>query len=197
MRHEHSGSFTESQLRVLAERNGRPIGPMFDFCPICGTDEVITSLEEHIIGHLRLLALKSLPAYEDEGSDLSEDDRSSASASKPASRTTIKDDPERHTRPTFQDSGEPWKIGHKTPNRLFFSQYQQWGGYKNYITGQPKLSGVHQRVSLDFTPPENNGYGGRGLNPLLEKHDHSELFVDFHCLMAYGKPMSDDLNGDS
>ncbi|KAH7014803.1 hypothetical protein EDB80DRAFT_864237 [Ilyonectria destructans] len=68
---------------------------MFDFCPICGTDEVITSLEEHIISHLRLLAPKSLPAYEDEGSDLSEDDRSSASASKPASRTTIKDDPER------------------------------------------------------------------------------------------------------
>lgn len=189
MRHEHSASFTEPQLRVLAERNGRPIGPMFDFCPICGTDEVITSLEEHIIGHLRLLALRSLPAYEDEGSDLSEDDRISAGASKPASRTTIKDDPERHTRPTFQDSGEPSKIGNKIPNRLLFSQYQQWGGYKNYITGQPKLSGVNESLGLDFTPPEINGYGGRRPSPLIGEHDHSELFVDLS--LFNGIPQTD------
>ncbi|KAL2196038.1 hypothetical protein P885DRAFT_39571, partial [Corynascus similis CBS 632.67] len=70
MRRAHSGSFTEPQLRMLAERNGRPMGPMFELCPICSTsDATVTRIEDHIAGHLRFLAMKSLPAYEDAASD--------------------------------------------------------------------------------------------------------------------------------
>ncbi|KPM38857.1 hypothetical protein AK830_g7711 [Neonectria ditissima] len=112
LRDVHTASFTEPQLRVLAQRNGRPDGPMFEFCPICGTDEVSSNLEGHIIGHMRLLALRSLPPYDDEGSDASGDsDKGSSGASQPVSRTTIKEDPERNIRPTFQDAiGESEEI---------------------------------------------------------------------------------------
>ncbi|KAF7553488.1 hypothetical protein G7Z17_g3626 [Cylindrodendrum hubeiense] len=139
MRQAHTASFTEPQLRVLAERNGRPIGPMFDFCPICGTDEVTTSLKEHIVGHLRLLALKSLPAYEDEGSECSGGGGSSAGASKPASRTTIKNDPQRYTRPIFQDISAISTQRSLDPSSMFSGQYDAWGGYKNFVAGGDEL----------------------------------------------------------
>lgn len=106
MRASHQSSFTEPQLHVLASRQGRPVGAMFEICPICGTDDLpsgIGSLEHHIIGHLRFLALKSLPAYEDDDSNpRSNDGRSEAS--QPVTRSTIQDDPERHERPYFEDN---------------------------------------------------------------------------------------------
>ncbi|KAK4246938.1 hypothetical protein C7999DRAFT_14968, partial [Corynascus novoguineensis] len=95
MRRAHSSSFTEPQLRMLAERNGRPMGPMFELCPICGTsDATVTRLEDHIAGHLRFLALKSLPAYEDAASDTSSEKGSSATSK---TRSTLRDESERHT----------------------------------------------------------------------------------------------------
>ncbi|ETS87206.1 hypothetical protein PFICI_01034 [Pestalotiopsis fici W106-1] len=63
MREFHPGSFTEPQLRALADANARSIGPMFQACPMCGTEAEGNSLEDHIVGHLRLLALRSLPPH--------------------------------------------------------------------------------------------------------------------------------------
>ncbi|KAL2155506.1 hypothetical protein VTH82DRAFT_248 [Thermothelomyces myriococcoides] len=101
MREVHPGSFTEPQLRVLAERNGRPVGPMFELCPFCGTsraDISIANMEDHIAGHLRSLALMSLPGYEDEAPDSSGSDKSSSSTD--TTRSTIRNDPKRHIRQT-------------------------------------------------------------------------------------------------
>ncbi|KAH8742706.1 hypothetical protein F5883DRAFT_513040, partial [Diaporthe sp. PMI_573] len=103
MRNAHAGSFTEPQLRALSERNGRPLGPMFTLCPICGTEEGTGTMEAHIVGHLRSLALRSLPPYEDEGLGSCGEEKGTSGASRPVSRSTIKKDHERHITPTFDD----------------------------------------------------------------------------------------------
>ncbi|PVH85641.1 hypothetical protein DL98DRAFT_408531, partial [Cadophora sp. DSE1049] len=95
MRNNH-GSYTEAQLRVLADRKAQIVGPLFDSCPLCGTTEVHGPMEDHVVGHLRSLALKSLPPYEDEELDGSASERDSLATSQPQSRSTIKLDPERY-----------------------------------------------------------------------------------------------------
>lgn len=119
MRASHQSSFTEPQLRVLASRQGRPVGAMFEICPICGTDNLPSgsgSLEHHIIGHLRFLALKSLPAYEDDDSNPQSNDGRSE-ASQPETRSTIQNDSERHQRPDFDDNyfDSIWGIDTQSP----------------------------------------------------------------------------------
>ncbi|KAM6534561.1 hypothetical protein FALCPG4_004191 [Fusarium falciforme] len=92
----HGDKFNDAQLGVLADRNGRATGPLFTSCPLCGVEEVKGSMEEHVIGHMRFLALKSLPATQEELDDESGSD-DSAAASKPDSRSTIDNDQERYT----------------------------------------------------------------------------------------------------
>ncbi|KAH7230802.1 hypothetical protein B0J15DRAFT_575327 [Fusarium solani] len=92
----HGDKFNDAQLGVLADRNGRATGPLFTSCPLCGVEEVKCSMEEHVIGHMRFLALKSLPATQEELDDESGSD-DSAAASKPDSRSTIDNDQERYT----------------------------------------------------------------------------------------------------
>ncbi|TQN65317.1 hypothetical protein CSHISOI_10123 [Colletotrichum shisoi] len=93
MQDSHAGKFTDAQLGVLADRNGRATGTLFQTCPLCGTDEV-SSMEDHVIGHMRALALKSLPSYEedDEARYDSESQQSSGSSAKAPSRSTLKND---------------------------------------------------------------------------------------------------------
>ncbi|KAK6222240.1 serine/threonine protein phosphatase [Colletotrichum tabaci] len=93
MQESHAGKFTDAQLGVLADRNGRATGTLFQTCPLCGMDEV-SSMEDHIIGHMRALALKSLPSYEeaDEARYDSESQQSSGSSAKAPSRSTLKND---------------------------------------------------------------------------------------------------------
>ncbi|KAK2754462.1 serine/threonine protein phosphatase [Colletotrichum kahawae] len=93
MREVHSGKFSDAQLGVLADRNARIAGSLFESCPLCGATDFNGLMEDHIVGHMRLLALKSLPpSYEEvEGSDddlESRDSSSSSSASR--SRSTLK-----------------------------------------------------------------------------------------------------------
>ncbi|KAI0180727.1 hypothetical protein GGR52DRAFT_2839 [Hypoxylon sp. FL1284] len=104
MRSAHGGKFSEAQLRVLADRNGRVMGPLFKSCPLCAEGDVNGAMDDHIVGHLRFLALKSLPTYEDEGADDMGSEKGSSLASRPRSRSTIRDDPERGIPPTFDDS---------------------------------------------------------------------------------------------
>ncbi|KAL2670015.1 hypothetical protein Neosp_014894 [[Neocosmospora] mangrovei] len=96
MKTSHGGKFNEAQLGVLADRSGRVTGPLFTSCPLCGVEDVKDSMEEHVVGHMRFLALKSLPAAQEEQDDESGSD-DSAAASKPQSRSTIDNDRERYT----------------------------------------------------------------------------------------------------
>lgn len=160
MRDTHAGSFTGPQLRALGERNARPIGPMFTHCPICGAYEATNTLEAHIVGHLRFLALRSLSPYEDEGSERSNEEKGSSDVSRPLSRSTIKKDPERYITPTFEefDSNGTWKFGAK----LGTDPYAPWGGYRNYITATANSNvagSVQQQHALPgssyFAPPDS------------------------------------------
>src|SRR5207237_726290 len=131
----HVGAFTEAQLRILAERNAWTVGPVFESCPLCGTEEVKGRLEDHIVGHLRFLALKSLPPYQDDGSEGSRSENGSLGTSKPPSRSTIKKDPERYLKPTFDDVGEQSSTqGRDGDGRTAPSPYAAWGGYGKYIS---------------------------------------------------------------
>ncbi|RSL68855.1 hypothetical protein CEP53_002420 [Fusarium sp. AF-6] len=95
MKTSHGGKFNDAQLNVLADRSGRATGPLFTSCPLCGVEEVKGGMEEHIVGHMRFLALKSLPATKEE--ELDDDSGSDDSAAKPHSRSTIDNDRERYT----------------------------------------------------------------------------------------------------
>ncbi|KAJ6088429.1 hypothetical protein N7486_009690 [Penicillium sp. IBT 16267x] len=107
MRQAHQRAFSEVQLRVLADRNARAVDPLFEACPFCGSTETPQggTTTEHIVGHLRFLALKSLPPYQDEGSEASDGESATTQASKTRNRSTIDNDPDRFTLLTFGDSG--------------------------------------------------------------------------------------------
>ncbi|KAI0843296.1 fungal-specific transcription factor domain-containing protein [Hypoxylon sp. FL0890] len=90
MKESHKKHYTSAQLDLLAERGMRSLGPLFEACPLCGGKEdtednaISGSLIDHIVGHLRSLALKSLPPYyreNDDGSSNSHDDESVKSRS--------------------------------------------------------------------------------------------------------------------
>ncbi|KAK2055146.1 hypothetical protein LY76DRAFT_550841, partial [Colletotrichum caudatum] len=93
MRNSHPGKYPDTHLGVLADKKARILGPMFKSCPLCGTETVDGRLEDHIIGHMRLIALKSLPSYEEDMEDLgesSDDSNGSLRGSHSRSISTIK-----------------------------------------------------------------------------------------------------------
>ncbi|RGP80764.1 serine threonine phosphatase [Fusarium longipes] len=93
MKSHHTGKFTDAQLSVLADRGAYTSGPVFTQCPLCGADETETSMESHVVGHMRLLALKSLPAAQEDIMDLddSEGEHSSKDAFPSTTRSTLKE----------------------------------------------------------------------------------------------------------
>lgn len=68
VREAHNFKMGEEELLFLAKTNARKAEKLFTSCPLCGKSEVEVGgrLESHIAGHLRSLALKSLPPYEDD-----------------------------------------------------------------------------------------------------------------------------------
>ena len=93
---DHTGSFAEDQLNLLAKSSARPSGPIFDFCPLCdpngeqdldpGNGIVRSPLDRHILNHLLFLALRSLP-WNDHGEDAASSDRTS----RPPTRDTVRE----------------------------------------------------------------------------------------------------------
>lgn len=63
----HPGAFHPDQLPVVVQASQSFIRPLFQQCPFCPEFEV-GGLEDHIVGHLRTFALRSLPCHAD-GSD--------------------------------------------------------------------------------------------------------------------------------
>lgn len=61
----HPDKFTDAQLNILAPRIARPSTSMFKPCPLCGNNEFNGNRADHVAEHLHLLALKSLPNYEE------------------------------------------------------------------------------------------------------------------------------------
>ncbi|RSL42815.1 hypothetical protein CEP54_015340 [Fusarium duplospermum] len=93
MREVHDTKLSDKQLRVVANRNSRKATKLFQSCPLCGREEaeVDGRLEDHLAGHLRSLALKSLPSYQDEIPDDVADENNSVDGSRPRSRSTLRE----------------------------------------------------------------------------------------------------------
>ncbi|KAH8781284.1 hypothetical protein F5883DRAFT_169984 [Diaporthe sp. PMI_573] len=90
MKTVHQSRLTDAQLRILADKSCRTPGKIFGSCPLCGVEETHCSMEEHITGHLRHYAIKSLPAaYESVESSGPNEVSSVISAIR--SRSTVKD----------------------------------------------------------------------------------------------------------
>ncbi|KAI0405375.1 hypothetical protein F4802DRAFT_180093 [Xylaria palmicola] len=145
MKTAHAGKFTDAQLGVLANRNGRTAGPMFESCPLCGADEANGNIEEHLVGHLRFLALKSLPSYEEamENPDEVDGEESSATTSSQKTRSTIKNARAEASR-AIDSHEEPPSYKY-----LRSTKYDMCGGFRNYMDMLPFPQGLQTR----FEPP--------------------------------------------
>ncbi|KAL6796176.1 hypothetical protein GGI42DRAFT_331043 [Trichoderma sp. SZMC 28013] len=92
VRDVHDTKINDNKLRALANRNARSLPKLFLSCPLCGKDEseINTPLADHITGHLRSLAIMSLPIHYDD--NLTGDvgsEKNGSSNSQPQSRSTI------------------------------------------------------------------------------------------------------------
>lgn len=91
IRDVHSSALNDAQIRALANKNSRKRANLFPSCPLCGAEatDVSGRMEDHITGHLRSLALKSLPAYEEDVPDGFMSTENSEQPSNVQSRSTI------------------------------------------------------------------------------------------------------------
>ncbi|KAK8131670.1 hypothetical protein PG984_008108 [Apiospora sp. TS-2023a] len=90
MKNQHRAKLTDAQLDLLAEKSARPMGPLFECCPMCGIlQDSSDAMEAHVAGHLMLRALRSLPTCEDGEYDPIEDGSATGSLG-PNNRNTIK-----------------------------------------------------------------------------------------------------------
>lgn len=64
MREVHATKLSDTKLRMLASRTSRNT-KLFPMCPLCGNRDFDSDehAENHVAGHLRLLAMESLPTY--------------------------------------------------------------------------------------------------------------------------------------
>jgi hypothetical protein len=64
MREVHATKLSDKQLRILASKVSRN-AKLFPLCPLCGKQDFDNDehAEHHVAGHLRLLAMESLPRY--------------------------------------------------------------------------------------------------------------------------------------
>ncbi|CEJ93456.1 hypothetical protein VHEMI09043 [[Torrubiella] hemipterigena] len=92
IRNVHGSTLNDSQLRALANKNSRKRVDLFPSCPLCGATatDVTGRMEDHITGHLRSIALKSLPAYEEDVPDDFQSTENSEQISDMSSRSTIR-----------------------------------------------------------------------------------------------------------
>lgn len=101
----------KGQLELLAERQYRSSGQLFQSCPLCGAMNMDTGLERHIASHLVFLALKSLPSFDDGENCGSPDDVSqdSDSESGDSQRRTFPD--ERLSEQSHISAGDSGPVG--------------------------------------------------------------------------------------
>ncbi|PLB48840.1 hypothetical protein P170DRAFT_464428 [Aspergillus steynii IBT 23096] len=56
-------------VAVLSNRSNRSSGPLFQSCPLCGQDQVESSMEAHVADHLEYLALNSFLSEDPKSED--------------------------------------------------------------------------------------------------------------------------------
>lgn len=144
MKAVHRSRLTDTQLRLLADKSSRSSGQIFESCPLCGIEEPRFSMNEHVIGHLRLLAIRSLPAYYVEDSE--DPDNASAVESMTRHRSTLRDF-------TVADSNAD-KISWGTPSGPFIGSDSSSG------TGGVELEGKENRRQSGYAYDGNQSTAG-------------------------------------
>lgn len=89
----NTNTLSNTQLRALASRSARKVAKLFSMCPLCGKEDSTAEgpLDSHIAGHLRSLALKSLPSYHEVISEGAGNDEDTAGVSRQHTRSTVRD----------------------------------------------------------------------------------------------------------
>ncbi|KIL87806.1 hypothetical protein FAVG1_08685 [Fusarium avenaceum] len=152
----HPGKFSPAQLSILADRNAHTNGALFTSCPLCGIEKTDIPMEHHIVGHMRLLALKSLPVAHQEMDELagSEGQHDSLVSSQPYSNSTIKHGLETY----YEEEGK--LIGDIESDSD--SQYSYEGG-RLWAPG-PELGAIQR----DFIPDMQDSSPDQQSDPILQ-----------------------------
>ncbi|EXF78839.1 pfs domain-containing protein [Colletotrichum fioriniae PJ7] len=155
---DHRGKFSDAQVEVLADRNCRNLNPIFTSCPLCHAygEDINDTMEDHIVRHLRLIALQSLPPTTDHLSEDTDSDLAQSSAV-----LTLRS---RSTTREFEGKGALWDLDDIGLNSLdadsnHESPYQAFGGFRQYIQDYPQglqrhheendsLNGIHSEGFL-------------------------------------------------
>lgn len=127
------------------------------------------TMEDHVVGHLRSLALKSLPPYDDVESAGSASEKDSLATSQPRSRSTIKLDPQRYLRPSYFDFGEhPSYDSSMNP-----FPFDAWDARDISIGNKPPCPDI---ISIPDDLPGQKIL--ETIAPAVSSEDHSAMFID-------------------
>ncbi|KAH6950809.1 hypothetical protein DER45DRAFT_599364 [Fusarium avenaceum] len=114
MRDIHKSKLNDKQLQALANRSSRKIHKLFHSCPLCGKNDTNMGiiLEHHIAGHLRSLALISLPTHFEEADVGGSSDSGSLDVPRPQSTSTVRDisDEDNDLPLSSFEPGDPWNL---------------------------------------------------------------------------------------
>ena len=178
MRESHEGAFTESQLPLLVKQSARTTGPMFQSCPFCGEDHALNMgcLDDHIVGHLRHLALKSLPPAEDDLSEKLNGGTGDSICSPRGATSTIRKDSERRIQPDYEDSIESEDSSTEIVHQSTGTRDSDWG----FVLGAPRAPPYNGELE-DFVEVESQGdakineaeAARFASSPILEPEDRS------------------------
>jgi hypothetical protein len=146
---EHRDTFTDAQLGSLAQMNSKPLARPFSECPLCcGLPEDCPSLEEqqrtgkpdnlprHIAGHLKFLAMLSLPPRDEMDKTnevaMTEDNIEIQIVNSNAASLAFSDPP--HSSLPYYDNPIDWNPPlHKRPNT-------EWDITSTILEGMPPYS---------------------------------------------------------
>lgn len=191
LREAHEGVFSENQILAMTERNARMMGPLSQSCPLCGVTKdhpmVTGRLEDHVVGHLRYLALSSLPYIEEEEQKTnSTNSLRSDDSAKPADRSTIYDLLEQEfdlsaESPQIVDSLEP-------PNdHSDEDPYAAWNGIQNYVRASHTIIPGEPPQQIRGFDSDKSSFPCPGISEsryddesYIEQGDDSSRFVDAH-----------------
>jgi hypothetical protein len=197
----HPEKFTPSQIEVLANRASRLPSPIFEkTCPLCGAEEVNGTMEEHVIGHMQSLALRSLPTFEDALENAGESGMVLSSlATTRAARSTI----EQGWKSDTHSIGSPdWETDSETSSNSEdsvkedmphssnspISKYASWGGLRGYLSKYPNGINLNDKELVGDSGSQDlfNIRSKRWLGGKTSKQDDSLGFIEPGLLTGIG-----------
>ncbi|KAF6830082.1 serine/threonine protein phosphatase [Colletotrichum musicola] len=193
MKAAHPGKFSDFQLDIMADRNSLITDPIFQSCSLCGAEEIGTNIEGHIGTHMRHLALKSLPAYEQDAQEVGEvdnEERGSLAISGQQSRITVMEELEDGVHPLFFDFGNLHDLDE--PLSDIPSRFSSYGGFRAYVSRFP--DGITTRIlrssavsndpegsksGTDIMLPTDYHFSPPPVHAVSEDHEGANRSIDF------------------